>query len=270
MKRKESVSIIGAGWLGEPLAIKMQDAEFTVKVSKTTFEGKAELIKKGLNAVKYDALNESKLPEELLSDIVIITIPPSVVKNKLNLQLSYSDIISNIVASCENSGITRLMIFTSSTGIYPQRSQEIDENSEIDQTSRALTIHQAENVFTKGNLQYIIFRFGGLSGLDRHPGSRKFTNSLPGNETINMVFLEDAIQAILFGINNSLEGIFNVVAPRHVTRKEYYINCYNKIGATINYTNEIENPIQRIISSKKIIERGFEFQYENPIEFPLK
>ena len=263
MSSIKSVSIIGAGWLGKDIAIYLQELGYDVIGSRTSIEGVIELKECRIKGIVFDALESNKLPDELKKDIIIITLPPSSAKDG-----NYSSIIKKILEEVGNR--PSKVIFTSSTGVYLQESGIYDESSPKAASARAKNILDAEKVIFDSSISSCIIRLGGLAGIDRHPGNRSPSLDLVVNEPVNLVFKDDILSAISFILDNNLSGIFNIVAPMHPNRGDYYNSIYKKLNIDKVLSKSIEHPLTRVISSKKIQNQGFKFKFEDPLEFPIE
>jgi 3-hydroxyisobutyrate dehydrogenase-like beta-hydroxyacid dehydrogenase len=59
MIQSSSISILGYGWLGKPLAKKLADMGFSIKASTTTIDKLAELEQSGIQPFHIDLSPES-------------------------------------------------------------------------------------------------------------------------------------------------------------------------------------------------------------------
>ncbi|MDU5804454.1 MAG: hypothetical protein E6Z62_00665 [Haemophilus parainfluenzae] len=92
------------------------------------------------------------------------------------------------------------MIFTSSTSVFSNISGQFDEGAQLSaETEIGKTLIQAEQCLFQSEISYCdVLRLAGLIGKQRHPV--KFLagkcNLKQGNSPVNLVHLEDCIQAI--------------------------------------------------------------------------
>ena len=88
------------------------------------------------------------------------------------------------------------------------------------------------------------------------------------NAVVNFVHRDDVINAVDFFLKNELEnGIYNLVAPNYPTKKEIYsLNC-EKLNINLPIFKENNNINNRKIIGKKLLDRGFKYDYDNPLEF---
>ena len=162
------------------------------------------------------------------------------------------------------------LIFTSSTSVFPDISWQFDEGSQRSaETEMGKTLIQAEQcLFQSGISHCDILRLGGLIGKQRHPV--KFLagkhNLKQGNSPVNLVYLEDCIQAITALLMNP-NGLrtYHLCAPIHPTRAEYYTKAAVFYDLPIPQFECSDSDPKRIIMADKICrDLGFAYRYPNP------
>ena len=75
----KTVSVLGCGWLGEPLALSLKDAGFSVRGSARKPEGLPALSEKGIEPYLIDIapeVNAERADEFFSSDVLFINFPP--------------------------------------------------------------------------------------------------------------------------------------------------------------------------------------------------
>ncbi|MFK7049698.1 hypothetical protein FLACOL_02355 [Flavobacterium columnare] len=229
----KTISILGCGWLGLPLAESLNLKGFSIKGSTTSLD-KLEILDK-LNVKPYlIQLSEDKITgtiSEFLeeSDILIITIPPKLRKaNHENFVIKIKHLIPHI----EAAGISKVL-FVSSTSVYGDTSELVtitENNVAIPSTEGGKQLLEVEQILQKNqNFKTTVVRFGGLIGCDRHPikylaGKENLENP---EAPVNLIHQKEALSIIEKIVNrNNSDKIWgmtlNAVAPFHPTRREYY------------------------------------------------
>jgi nucleoside-diphosphate-sugar epimerase len=269
----KTVSIIGLGWIGEPLGFFLLEKGFQVLGSTTSAEKQEKLAQKGIQAVRfslsphpeglgYDALFKSK--------ILVVNIPPRARSGNGAFHLEQIKYLRSLI---DNSSI-RKVIFVSSTGIYPEVASD-EKYSEhfpfsLENTGNE-TIFRAEELMAKDrNFELTIVRFGGLMGDDRIPG-KYFSGkeNVVGHSRVNFIHRLDAVRMLTGLIEQDLwNETFNGVAPIHPLRREIYEKNAHDLGIAppASYQNEPEGK-NRLIDSSKILDLGFEFEFPDPLDF---
>ena len=258
-----TVSIVGCGWLGLPLAEYLIDQNIKVKGSTTT-PAKLKLLEaKGiqpflldLNSISSDKskqVEDKNISELFTTDILYINIPPN--RRNPNILLDYPAWISFLAKKCEAFKIKKV-IFVSSTGVYPSLNNIVTEETTPEpQTNSQKAIVLAEQMLL-GNINFktTILRAAGLVGNSRNPGKwlAGKKNIEGGNTPVNLVHLEDCIGISYAVIRNDIFGeIFNLCADKHPTKEHFYSLQTRKNNLDIpTFLNESSANF-KIVSNKK-------------------
>jgi nucleoside-diphosphate-sugar epimerase len=248
----KTFSILGCGWLGYALAQSLTDS-YLLKVSTSSIEKKRSLEKEGFcSYLINDEFNDNSFYD---CDILLINIPPSKSKDYLAL-------LTNIYKSIQRK---TKVIFISSTSIYDKSEKEFYENEEQLLSFNSLVYKAEKQINKRTNL---IFRCAGLMGYTRIAG-KYFSNKLLDceDQLVNYVHRDDVISAIIFGIDKELEGIYNLCSPIHPSKKKIYLNNAEKYGFDKPIFKDKKSYVIRVINSKLLINKGFEYKYKNPLGF---
>jgi len=255
------ITIIGCGWLGLPLAEELVKQGHRVAGSVREPEKLEELKAIGVKGFHYSSEQRTSLPDEICAETeyLILTLPPQ----KRDEPKYYGELLASLVRQFKH---LKQVIFTSSTGVYPQCSGTYAEDFSFLENEKANNVlFQAELALqTAAGSNLSILRLAGLFGGGRHPVHHLMGRSDVKNPSgvVNLVHRSDAIRSILLCVGNEhAKGIFNVVAPEHPWRKDYYTKLYRQhnlpsIGFIPSQT------IERRIPSVKLTETlGFKFQH---------
>ncbi|MEX8547737.1 MAG: SDR family oxidoreductase [Mucilaginibacter sp.] len=257
--QNKTISILGCGWLGFPLAKTLVAKGWQVQGSTTTPQKLQLLQEAGIKPFLLALDADSDLSDSTFfdADVLFVNVPPS---RKLS-QNGYLDKMKTLLAAIQTSPIKKV-VFISSTSVYGDVCREVSEADEPDNPSELL---QAEILFLSAkNLQTTVIRFGGLFGPDRNPG-RFFRdkNSIPnGLVPVNLIHLNDCLGLIKAVLNQqNFAGVYNAVAPSHPTKQEFYGKAILKSGfAAPEFV--AEKTAWKIINADKIIrDLNYQFQY---------
>lgn len=263
-----TISILGCGWLGFPLAKSLLKKGFLVKGSTTTLEKMSVLENAGIDAFQI-TLSEEEIVGGMdaflsNSEILIIDIPP---KLRGNSNENFVAKIQNLIPFIEKSSVENV-IFVSSTSVYSD-AISIDliteKTSPNPDTESGRQLLEAEIVLqNNSNFKTTVIRFGGLIGEDRHPikflaGKENLENP---EAPINLIHQLDCIGIITEILEKNCFGeTFNAVAPFHPTRKVYYSKKAMEHNLPIPKFDESKPSVGKIISSEKVSTvLGYEFQ----------
>ncbi len=293
LKNREKVTIIGAGWLGLPLARALTQECFSVIATKRDPQAVQELQNQygtaTLNFEAFDASTVHKHSSEtipngdaqyrklFLDRHIIITIPPSAYPGKAasDSSHSYPQAIQSIVAKAVEFG-AKTIFFTSSISVYGKSSGLINEElPPMPLSSNAKAIVEVEKLLlTQKSLSTIILRLGGLIGNGRHPIyalSGKKAIAEPNN-AINLIHITDVIAAIIALLKRPKtlqHQVFNIVTPVNPNRKAYYEAVAQHLSLPQPHFSTEQSSLKRVIDGNRITEKGdFFYQVLDLIKAP--
>ncbi len=271
----KSVSVLGCGWFGLPLARRLVQAGFIVSGSTTTHEKINDLQDAGIDPYLLDfkpGISANKKPDLFFdTDVLVITIPPSIRSGQGSSR--YRLMIDNLMPHIASSGC-RHVIFISSTSVYADLNRVVKEEDagKGDLTEAGNVLFDIENTFLdKDEFDTTVLRFGGLYGPGRHPA-----NYLSGKQNlanpegpVNLVQLEDCIRVteriIRLGKGNQ---IFSVVSDKHPSRKEYYTKVCELLGLPLpSFREQSDEDNWKQVTNRKLRSTlNYQFKYASPFE----
>lgn len=269
----KTVSILGCGWLGLPLAEQLVQDGYAVKGSTTSPDKKAVLQEKRIQPYRLRFNPEPEgddLADFLAADALIINIPPKAGKQGDNY---HPEQIRAVADALRKSGREMpYTIYVSSTSIYPDLNREVVENDVVtpEQSASPAFIEAEQTVLALGNST--VLRFGGLLGYNRIPGryvagkQGLTTGSIP----VNYIHRDDGVAIIKAFLKNPQPGqTFNVVSPEHPTREAVYRkNCDDFGYDTPTFAKPPQSEPFKIVSPEKLIQAiGYQYQYVDPLAF---
>ena len=271
MIKLESISILGCGWLGFPLAKALLKMEYPVKGSIRQESILGRLIQENIEAFLLD-LETNNIKGDIggflrKSSTLIISIPPGL---RLNSSESFFSKIKLLIPHIENSSIQNVL-FISSTSVYGTQMGLINEDTApIPVTEVGKQLLQVEQLLKcNGNFQTTILRFGGLIGEDRNPLHNliKKNSITDADNTINFIHLDDCLGIIIQIIQQKKwNETFNAVTPYHPTKREYCTIYATENNLQLPSFSKITTKKERVISSKKTeIILGYKFLRRNLI-----
>jgi nucleoside-diphosphate-sugar epimerase len=249
----KNISILGCGWLGNPLALYLINKGFIVNGSTTSVEKLNVLKTEGVCSflVDIDNITKETIQQFLAAEVLIVAITSKNVT-------AFKDLIKEI----EKSPIKKVL-FVSSTAVYPNLNKEITEE-DITINSPLVEI---ENSFRENtSFSTTIVRFAGLFGKDRRPGNWFKEKKIPQPlGFVNMIHQDDCI-GIIYQIlrQNSWGEIFNACSNHHPTRKEFYVNARKLVQKEPPIFDDSSFLKYKIINSDKIQKLlNYTFTYDN-------
>jgi len=256
----KSISILGCGWLGFPLAVKLIAQGWEVKGSTTTQDKLPVLRENNIDPYLVQLCNDlSSSAGFFNSDILLINVPPSLKKQKPEAYLTH---MLALLKQVEASPIKRV-IFISSTSVYPDTNSEITDTGIVDFQS---ALYQSEQIFNQSTIfKTTIIRFAGLVGPGRNP-SRFFagkTNIPNGKAPVNLIHLDDCISIIEAVLNHQrFYGTYHAAAPTHPSRSEFYTQASQAAGLPLpGFIDERKE--WKIIDPEKL-EHDLDYEFLHP------
>lgn len=195
-----TISLLGCGKLGFPIALELISQGYNIKGSTTTPSKINQLKQSGIipYLIKIDEFVALDFFE---SDILLITLPfkktfldPNIYNHQI--QLVYNKVKSSKI---------RHIVFISSSSVYPKDNQMYSPIDNIKPTNlRAKVLLECEDILKSlSNISTIIIRLGGIYG-----AKRKIKKS---NKARRLIEQSDAIRLIIDNIkkvdeNGSING----------------------------------------------------------------
>lgn len=231
-----AISILGCGWLGQPLALKLQQSGHPIVATCRSEHKAKKLTDLGLTTVIYalgDDLEQNHLTELFNSRILVLNIP---VGRKNPDSKVFLEQIQKLLAHAVCTSIEQV-IFVSTTSIYGDPQGLVTETSIPDPQTESARTNLAIEGMVKDYFvrKSTIIRLAGLVGQDRHPA--KFLAGKSGlatpEQVVNLVHQQDVINAIQNIIKDDLwSQTLHLCAAQHPTRSEYYTFAAKQLGLT--------------------------------------
>ena len=265
----DTISILGCGWLGLPLAERLINAGFKVKGSTRTKSELGTLEAKGISPfliILAPELKGDDLDPFFDSNMLIINFPP---ERRDDVVAYHQKQATALIDRIRSSPIEKV-IFVSSTSVYPDLNREVteDEIAEPSKDSGKALLKFESLLNNNVQLKTTILRFAGLVGYDRKPGrflagKREVRN---GEAPVNLIHRDDCINIIEQIIEQDIWGeTFNACSDIHPKRKDYYIGAANKLGLSPPNFIEEEKYNYKIINSDKLKRMlNYSFKYPDP------
>ncbi|EDM66505.1 dTDP-glucose 4,6-dehydratase [Moritella sp. PE36] len=266
--KQPKIAIIGAGWLGKPLARQLLSQDYPLTVSCSHTEKAASLVAQGIPAVSATLSDEPQGDwASLLSnkDIAICLLPASR-GNHASAPLAVQ--IALLLALLKKYQVDKF-IFISSTSIYHKTDQALTETSPLNSSS---TVYAAEQLIQQQqDIDCTIIRFAGLISADRNPTrslSKKSSDGHifdAGESPINLIHQQDAVGVIEQVIKQQCWGeIFNACCDHHASRQDFYQQAAKQLGITMpSFTAKNSKP-HCIIANEKLKQRlNYQFSHQS-------
>nr|MBF0223723.1 NAD(P)H-binding protein [Desulfobulbaceae bacterium] len=256
----QTISILGSGWLGVPLAEHFISMGHHVKASTTSESRLPELTSINVEPFIVDlGVLQDSIQSFLQATILIINIPSKDI-----------DGFGNLVKEIEKSAIEKV-VFVSSTSVYENKNKTISESDGEESALNPLVT--IENLFRNcSKIKATIVRFGGLIGYSRNPGKFFHKGRLIQNPNsgVNLIHRDDCIGIISQIVEQEAWGeVFNCCADTHPTKKEFYTYAAQSIGVLAPEFAESEADSYKIISNLRV-KKVLNYQFRHPDLMKIK
>jgi len=271
---KKTISILGCGWLGLPLAQHLKSEGWNIKGSTTTSSKLEQIEQMGIDPFLISLtprLECDDCSNFWNSRILFLNIPPG--RRRPDVEERFPEQVKSVISHLTNSPI-EWVIFAGSTSVYSSsdtlvREKDASRSKSLRASGRAL-LHAEELLHSAHGFKTTVLRFGGLYGYDRHPanylaGKKNLKNA---SAPVNLIHRDDCIQIIDGVLNNELIGeTYNCVSDGHPPRREFYKAAAHKLGVEPPEFIERENNRTKIVANDKIKEAlDYTFFYPNPMD----
>ncbi len=266
----KTISILGCGWIGFPLASALVQRGWEVKGSTTSDHKKTEIQQAGIvhHILSLDQpISAEKNQAFFDSAILFVNVPPKIRAGSGDFHLEQ---IQHLISYLPDTPV-REIIYVSATSVYPDLNRVVTEEDTDENHLLARAETLLKSFCTQTDRRFTVMRYGGLLGYDRIPckylSGRK--DQTRGDVPVNFIHKEDAVASALHILKKSLFGeVFNLVAPLHPTREEVMSTCSKQTlyEAPEFVVPEVPSPF-RIVSAEKILASGFVFRFPDPLLF---
>lgn len=246
----KTIGILGAGWLGKPLAFFLQEQGHQVKVSVRSEEKKMQLqndhlVPFVLQVEEHVVQGDTSFFKDL--DVLIVSLTPQPI-----------EVFKMLLQTIKAHHIQKVILF-SSTGIYTDCVGEVNEDSLLQtHLPKVKLLKEIEELFLNEPLvTTTVLRLGGLIGPNRHPivYMAKKGRVEAGNEPVNIIYQEIILETIAKLLTKEVSNtVFNLVTNDHRTKEAFYTEAARAFGLKVPEFIDEPNPKNRIVSTKKLHE----------------
>lgn len=259
----KTVSILGCGWFGLPLARRLAEDGYTVCGSTTDPAKLPEIEKAGARAftVKIEPGRPPGAEEEFFSsEIMVVNFPPQ----------RRDDITTHLAGQTEtltkalSDGGAEFVVFISSTSVYADLGRVVTEEDFLTGTpskKSGVALRAMEQSLGAADFDLTVLRFAGLVGYDRDP--RRFLRKRPAanrpDAPVNLIHRDDCVEITAKIIKDNIRGeVFNAVCDSHPLRSEFYGREAKAAGTDAPVFEKAKN--WKIISGEKL-KRALNYEY---------
>ncbi|GEM81752.1 NAD-dependent epimerase/dehydratase family protein [Vibrio superstes] len=273
-----AVLIIGAGWLGRPLAKQLSASNHTVHVTNSSHENTEESLEFGLSAHQLQLPLPciqplASLIEQLKIEVVIGCITPGFRRSATPDWDSYANNWQQICDAAKQGG-ARKVIMISSTAVYPSVSKDMKEDDASlelalgsnDFSKKSLALLQAEQKIIESGMDYVVIRCSGLVDEIRHPSRFAMRlRSVSRNAPANMLHRVDAVGMVEYAMTHIGHDIINASTPNTCDKAQFYQAAIDARSLNISLPEVVDTPDKQIDSSKSV-KLGYQYHFQHTLD----
>lgn len=267
---RKRISILGCGWLGTALGVKLSSEGWIVKGSSASQAGLNRLETTGIDTyyIKVDADSvEVDYMNFFNTDVLVISLPPKRTDNIREIYPRQTDQIIRYIRQLKIPNV----IFISSTSVYGNTNgivREPDAGHPDKPVGYAL-LEAEDKLLALEGINTTVIRFGGLIGINRNPARYlSGKQNVPADAPVNLIHRIDCVKIIAEIIKQDRWGeVFNACCPHHPTKQEFYTRAaeVNNI-APPGFTAGTGN--YKIVNSDKLTGiLNYTFEYPNLLNY---
>ena len=270
-----TISILGCGWMGQPLGRTLAAAGHDVKGSTTTPEKVDALDADGITPylLQLDPDLQGDVGDFFAADVLFLNVPPP--RRRDDGVAFHRKQMEAVQEANEASWV----ILASSTGVYGNVARHLRESDQPPGQPEALdgprrstgeVLLEVEQTWRDASVDTTILRFGGLYGPDRHPG--RFLAGRTGiarpEAPVNLIHLDDCIgivRAVLDRPDTARGEIYNAVATETPTRRATYSRAAEVLGLDPPSFDDDDTRSGKAISNEKVrTDLDYTFRHPDP------
>jgi len=269
----KTVSVLGCGWLGEPLALSLKEAGFSVRGSVRKPEAIPALSQKGIEPYLIDIapeVNAERADEFFSSDVLFINFPP---ERRDDIETYHKKQIENLIEAIPDPR-GKMVILASSTSVYPNTNGVVREDASLhpDKPSGKALLRVERLLMDNPEFDTTVIRFSGLIGYGRAPiKSIRRKKLVPSPDCpLNLIHRDDCIGIVRSIIDLDVRNtVLNATCDEHPTRREYYLCEARKYGIPPPLFEMKSASEYKIVSNEKLKETlGYKLIYPDPLGIP--
>lgn len=244
-----SVTIVGAGVVGEALASRLREADPArgLRLTARSDASVARLSARGFDVRPLDVVQHSADALESAIGAAACVVFSAAAGRGGDYRSIYAGGTAKLAEFCTRRRAH--LVYTSSTGVYAEHGGEwVDEDAalaEDDERTRALTAAE-QHVLEAGGA---VLRLSGILATQRGPHQRldalAATRRDDGEAWLNLVPLPTIVDALVAVIERRWRGVVNVSGARPWRRREFYDALLLRAGRSPIDWTEPAAPIDR-------------------------
>lgn len=263
-----SISILGLGWLGLPLALTLKQSGYEILGSCRTDDKKRQLDNQGISAWIYH-LGQTAPPALSTADWVVLNIPPG----RKNLDPTRFFAHMRQLSDDILDGPCQHLLFISTTSVYGDLEGVVTEDTQPRPNTESGKVHWQLEQHLLNTGRASILRLAGLVGPRRHPLKYLAGRQLDhGQQAVNLIHLDDVIRAIIAMMHPRHVGqVYHLAATEHPARNDFYTWAAQHAGLPEPLFGNHDGQTGKVVDPSKTLDAlGLALKYPSPYQMPIE
>lgn len=271
------VSILGGGWFGLPLGVRLLRGGATAVHGTTTRRERLAGLRQGglvAHLLSLDPEVNGATADDFLAgaDVLVVAFPPG--RGTPDVE-EFHPRQGEALAQAALRARIRTVYHISTTGVYGNVAGEIDESAPLRPVRpTAVAVARMEEVLAAAfGPGLTIIRPAGLMGWGRHAVSRLAgqRDLSAGSSVVNAISGEDLVEAVALLIERGIiGGVYNACCDVHPPRRDFFPAQARRLGLPEPHFAPDAGGTPRIIRADRIKQAlGLEWKHPDPATIPL-
>ena len=264
----KTISILGCGWLGQPLGARLAQRGYRVNGATTSPEKLPRLAEEGITPYHLTLdpwARGDQVRDFFRADVLVFLIPPQ--PQRPDVDTFFGEQIQAVIDELQY-GAVYFVVFASCVSVYARMNGVVIEGDAgrprpWSLEGRAL-LDAEQRLMRDAHFDTTVLRFADLYGYDRQPGGGEGER---GGTPLNLVHRDDAVAVIETVIaQDARHEIVNVCADEHPTRRAVAGRAAHRLGLDPPVFADEAAGTFCLVSNQRLKTRlGYRFQYPDPL-----
>ena len=266
---EKTISILGCGWLGQPLGARLAQHGYRVNGATTSPEKLPRLAEAGITPYHLTLdpwVRGDQVRDFFRADVLVLAIPPQ--PQRPDVDTYFGEQIQAVIDEL-HYGAIYFVVFASCTSVYARMNGAVGEGDAgrprpWSLEGRAL-LDAERRLRQDAHFDTTVLRFAELYGYDRQAGRGEERH---GGTPLNLVHRDDAVAVVEAVIAQDIRHeIVNVCADEHPTRQAVATRAAQRLGLDPPAFADDAAEAFCLVSNQRLKARlGYRFRYPDPLD----
>lgn len=258
---RQTIGIIGCGWLGRALALRLVASGVRVVGTTGSRDGAAHLSTLGVEGLvlRFGTGVEGDVSKLRDAEAIVVALPPGREVDPV----AQAGVVERVISGTRATHVVQI----STTSVYSSAGGSVVESDAMPDHP----LRRVEDSWQAAGRVVTILRCAGLYGPGRLILPQVLRAGIVVDERapVNLVEQSDVVSAILQVLEEPLTDTFNICADGHPTKGEFYRELARRAGMDVPRFGTKSEP-WKVVDNAKFKERGrFRYEYPDPLTFPV-